>query len=181
MRLHQYIRYQHPAAQSRLLTRMAGIFIGTDVEPWPAIEGPVAHSGQIIGRQIVAEAVALVDRTPEVTGARLHCHTDAVAKTRRIKPPVPTVGCEGKDDGAALVRLPRPVDQTVGGVAVRADGDGHAAAVGRKDDVARPMTAARQVGYDRFRGDRGLQIASPIRKADYAIGIRDIDIARFWP
>src|SRR5690349_3889952 len=99
MRLRQYFRYDHPAAQISVLTRMPGIFIGTDVEPWPAIEGPVTHSGQIIGRQIVAQAVALVDRTPEIAGAGLHCHGDAVAKTRRKKPLVLAVGREGKDDG----------------------------------------------------------------------------------
>src|SRR5262245_27263611 len=109
---------------------MAGIFIGTNVKPWPAIEGPVAHSGQIIGRQTVAKAVALVDRAPELTGARLYCHADAVTKTRRKKSLVLALGCEGKDRGAALVGLPWRVDQAVGGVAVRADRDEHAAAVG---------------------------------------------------
>jgi hypothetical protein len=61
MRLHQDIRYCYPAAQSRLLPRMAGILVGADVEPWPAIEGAFAYPSQKIGRELVAEAVSLVD------------------------------------------------------------------------------------------------------------------------
>src|SRR5438876_9966419 len=106
---------------------MTGIFVGADIEPRPAIEGALTHPGQIIGREVVAEAVALVDRAPEIAASRLCRHADAVAQTGREELLVLAVRCEGEHNGAALVGLPRRIDPAIGGVAARADRDEHAA------------------------------------------------------
>ena len=74
---------------------MTRILIAADIEPWPAIEGAFAHSGHKIGHKVVAEAVALVDRAPELTG-RLHRHPDAVAQTGRKEPLVLALRREGE-------------------------------------------------------------------------------------
>src|SRR5215471_19087144 len=82
MGLQQYIRDHHPAAQGRLLVRVAGVIVGADIKPRPAIKGALAHPRYIVGRQIVTEAVALIDRAPEVAGRGLHRHADTVAQPR---------------------------------------------------------------------------------------------------
>src|SRR5712671_2736167 len=117
MRLHQDVRHCYPAAQSRLLPRVAGILVGADVEPRPAIEGAFAYPSQKIGRELVAEAVTLVDRAPEVTLPGLHRHPDTVPQAGREEPFVFSLRREGEHDGATLVRLPRRIDPTIGGVA----------------------------------------------------------------
>src|SRR5271165_2014600 len=178
MRLHQYVRHSYPAAQSGLLSLMPRIFIGSDIEPRPAIECTLADPGKIVGRKVVAEAVALVDRAPQLAGPGLDRHADAVAQARRKGPFVLALRREGKDDGAALVRLPRRIDPAIGGVAARADRDEHAAAIGREDDVARPVSASRQSGDDRLCRAGGLEIPRAVGKANDTVGVRDIDIAR---
>src|SRR6266446_5643927 len=144
MRLQQHVRHGYPAAQSGLLPRVTGIFVGADIEPRPAIEGAFAHPGHIIGGEVVAEAIALVDGAPEFAGPRLYRHPDAVAQSGREEPLVLAFRREGKHDGAPLVRLPRRIDPTIGSVAARAKRDEHPGTIVGKDDVPRPMPAPRQ-------------------------------------
>ena len=108
---------------------MTRILIAADIEPWPAIEGAFAHSGHKIGHKVVAEAVALVDRAPELAGPRLHRHSDAVAQTRRKEPLVLALRREGEHEGAVGVRSPWSIYRPLAGIAARSDRNKHAAAI----------------------------------------------------
>src|SRR6266566_5931760 len=59
----------------------------------PAVETAVADRGQIVGRCLVAEAVALVDHRPEHAGLWLPCHAHRVAQAA------------GKDAAAAIRQI----------------------------------------------------------------------------
>src|SRR6266851_7727277 len=181
MRLHQHVGHRYTAAQSRLFTRMAGILVAADIEPRPAIEGAFAYPSQEIWRKLVAEAVALVDRAPEVAVPGLHRHSDTVPQAGREEPFVFALRREGEHDGAALVGLPRRIDPTIGGVAARADRYEHAGAIVRKDEIARPVPASRQTRDDRLGRAGRLQLSRTIGVADHVVGVRDIDVSRIWP
>src|SRR5664279_1392022 len=56
----------------------AGILVGADVEPGPAVERPLLYAGDIVGHQIIAEAIALVGRTPGRAVGRRNRKTNAV-------------------------------------------------------------------------------------------------------
>src|SRR6202030_156660 len=55
------------------------ILTGADVVPGPAVEATVAHAGDVVRRQIVAEPVALVDRGPEFAGRGVDRQADRIA------------------------------------------------------------------------------------------------------
>src|SRR5205814_4313355 len=59
---------------SDLVRRLPPIAIG------PAVETAITERGQIVGRGLVAEAVALVDHRPELAGRGLPCHGHRVAQ-----------------------------------------------------------------------------------------------------
>src|SRR5205814_6842879 len=59
---------------SDLVRRLPPVAIG------PAVETPITDRGQIVGRGLVAEAVALVDHRPEHAGRGLPCHAHRVAQ-----------------------------------------------------------------------------------------------------
>ena len=80
---------------------MTRILVAADIEPRPAIEGAFAHPGYKIRHEVVSEAVALVDRAPELAGPGLHRHSNAVAQTRRIERLVLSLGREGEHKGTA--------------------------------------------------------------------------------
>src|SRR5215469_11053564 len=101
MRLQQNVRHADSVAQGSLLARMTRILIAADVEPRPAIEGAFAHPGYKIGHEVVSEAVALVDRAPELAGPGLYRHSDTVAQTGRIQPLVLSLRREGEHKGTA--------------------------------------------------------------------------------
>src|SRR5439155_22506611 len=51
--------------------------------PGAAVEAACAQARDVVGLQVVADAVALVGRTPQVAGGRVHRHADAIADAGR--------------------------------------------------------------------------------------------------
>src|SRR5579863_3596399 len=58
----------------------ARVHVAADVAVRPAVEAAVLNAGQIVGRKIIAEAVAFVDGNPGLAGDRLDSEADGVAK-----------------------------------------------------------------------------------------------------
>src|ERR1700730_16705241 len=51
-----------------------------DVIPRPSVESSISYPGDVVWRQIIAQAVALVGGTPKIARSRVDRHPDAVAQ-----------------------------------------------------------------------------------------------------
>src|ERR1700722_12262092 len=101
VRLDQDIGYVYLVLQVRPLVRMMRIFVVADIEPRPAIEGALAHPGDIVGHEIVAKTIALVGRTIGVAGGWMNRKPDTIADPGRKDLCVGSVRAEGKHIGTA--------------------------------------------------------------------------------
>src|SRR3984957_620265 len=131
------------------------------------------HGGGGIRGQVVAESVALVDRTPELAGLGIDRDSSArIADSVGVDLQLTIGGIASEDVGAIFFAGMR-----VGVVNVRrgADGHEHAFAVRGEFDGASPVAAAEgQVG-DVLRGAAGLQITVVIGEADEFVGVADVN------
>jgi len=50
---------------------VAGILVAADIPPGPAIESALLHVSDVVGHKIVSQAIAFVDRAPELVGFRI--------------------------------------------------------------------------------------------------------------
>src|SRR5216684_4507120 len=108
-----------------MLPRVAWILVATDIKKRPAVEGALAQPRYVIGRQVVAKLVALVDGAPKIAGAGSDRHPRTVAQAGREHPLVLALRREDKDVGTPLLGIvPRDV-------AARSDRDEHPHAVRR--------------------------------------------------
>src|SRR5690348_11003205 len=67
---------------------MIRVLVSAQVVPGPAEEGPLANPRDVIGDEIVAPSIPLVDRAPQVASLRMYAQPDAVAQTAREDPAV---------------------------------------------------------------------------------------------
>src|ERR1039458_4653115 len=58
------------------------IFVLADIEPGPAVEAVFLNRRDVIGDEIVAQVVALVNRAPDFTRRRVNAQANRVANTR---------------------------------------------------------------------------------------------------
>ena len=58
---------------------VAGILVAADVPPGPAVEAAGFDGGDVVGDEVVAECVALVDGAPEFAGDGVDGEADGVA------------------------------------------------------------------------------------------------------
>jgi hypothetical protein len=63
--------------------RMSRIFVGAQIIPGPAVERAVTHARNEVGDEIVAEAIALVGRAPDIAGQWVHGESNAVSQSAR--------------------------------------------------------------------------------------------------
>src|SRR5690349_2352621 len=115
---------------------MAGVLVGAEVEPGPAIKAALLDVGDVVGDEVVAELVALVHAGPERAGGGVDGEADRVADAGGEERLVLAVGGEGEDAGAALFGL------VVVDVGAGTHRDEHALVVGAEGDVAGPVAAA---------------------------------------
>ncbi len=101
----------------------------------PAIKRAGLHVGDVIGHEMVAEFVALVDRAPQRAGLRIPCKAVGVAQPRGEDRVLPRLQVELVDRRAALLR-PRPL---LADIARRTDGHIKRRAIGSRDQAACPM------------------------------------------
>ena len=97
----------HLVLELGMLALVPRVLVGAEVVPGPAIEAPFLDMGDVVGDQVVAQAVALVDRGPELAGLRMDRQADGVADARGVDPLVRAVGVERQDVGPALLALDR--------------------------------------------------------------------------
>ena len=142
----------------------------------PPVECSLPHAGEIVGDEIVAQAVALVHHGPQGPGARRPVETERVAEAGGEDPHPAAVGASSR---IAARRGSLLVDPLLVHVGRRADRDVEPGAVGVGHDVAGPVivvAARRELEHAaRRRRDRG--VAGPIRIADQRVGVGDVQPA----
>src|SRR5262249_49443604 len=152
--------------------------------------GAVAHPRDVVGDEIVAEPVALVDRAPEIAGLRMNAEPHAVAQPAGKHAAVLPVRIEHQHRGAIRVVAPRGAEAALtvpaldlgraellhafADVRRRTDRDEHLPAVAREGDVPRDMSTldaaasgAGEGAHDGLGPCTRLEIADPIGKADH--------------
>src|ERR1019366_10753195 len=82
------------------------ILVRPDIPPGPAIESALAHARDVIGRQIVAEPVALVGRAPQIAGGGIDREADAIADAGRENAPALALRIEHQHVGALALAAP---------------------------------------------------------------------------
>src|SRR5262249_11738581 len=99
VRLNEHIEYGDLVLQIRPLFALPRLLVGTEIVPWPAVEGVLLYPRDIVGHEIVTQAVALVGRAPR-RAIRLHREPDAIADAGREQPLVLAAGIERQHRGA---------------------------------------------------------------------------------
>ena len=157
MRLDQHVGHGDVAGQIGPLALQPRILVIADIVPGPAVECALPHRRRIVRRQVVAQAVALVHHAPQVACRgcdRLGC---AVAQAGGEDPPVAAIGIERQHVGTLL--LANGAD-----IAGGADRYEHRASVAREHQVARGVSAGRQMRHHYLRLAARPQIAGLIGK-----------------
>src|SRR6266702_7087475 len=190
MRLDQNVGHSDLVLEVGPRSPVARVLVGADVIPGPAVEGAFAHAGDVVGREIIAEAIALVGRAPKLAGHRVHRHADAIADAGcesslalalRIEDEhVGAVGLGSPGRAQGLLLLP-PAErrligsaQAVAGIGGGAHRDEHPRAVLGEDDVAGRVTSGREPGDDNLRPAVRLHLAAAIGEADDGVGFSDM-------
>ena len=147
------------------------------VPPRPAVEAAFLHVGDVIGNQVVAQRVALVDRTPQLAGLGIDGESAAgVADAVGVDFQIGAVGIERKDVGAVLlsgmgvgiVRHSTPSRRTRTCSCRRARIERRASS-GRHRRARSTMCSA---------APRAFRSPFSIRKPDHRVGVADIDPLR---
>src|SRR5213593_3893643 len=81
----------------------------------PAVEGAFLDLCDVVGRQVVAAPVALVDRRPELAGAGVNREADRVPEARREAQLARAIGVVARDRGAARIALRADVERRAHG------------------------------------------------------------------
>src|SRR5437870_1233220 len=68
-----------------MLALVARILVSSNVVPGPTVEASVLNVGNVIGREIIAEFVALINGGPEFAGLWVDGNTYCIADTPRVK------------------------------------------------------------------------------------------------
>ena len=61
----------------------AGIQVFAPIRIWPTVEATGGHARHVVGYEVVAEHVALIDRSPKLPGVGIELETGAVADAGR--------------------------------------------------------------------------------------------------
>jgi hypothetical protein len=107
MRLQQYIGRDDPLAQFRMLADMTGVLVRTHVPPRPAVKAALVNRGDVVGHEVVTEAVAFIDGGPQLTGARINGQPRWVSDSRGINAHMRAIGVKGQDICAIPFRWSR--------------------------------------------------------------------------
>jgi hypothetical protein len=96
MRLNENIGRRDPVREIGALGLVARVLMSAKIVPRPTIEGARRDMRCIVRRQVVAEAVTLVDRAPGVAGSRLDCEARTIANVSRVNALVPATRIKGE-------------------------------------------------------------------------------------
>src|SRR5579884_1819610 len=162
---------------------VAWVLVPADVIPRPSIEATFLNVRDVVRREIVADFVALVHRAPQLSRFGMDRFADTIANSPGIDAEAAAVRIEFEHVGAVIFD---GIVVSVIDVRVRANRDEHLLAIGREDDVARPVAAAAQVSAARQIGDlllwpACLHVAILVREANDRIGVADVHPLRIRP
>src|SRR5262245_9238331 len=87
-----------------MLSPVPWIWVTSDVEPGPSVESAVLDPGDVVGHQIVAEAVPLVHRRPQVAGAGVDGDSHGIADSVGEASLTRAIGVELENAGAVHLR-----------------------------------------------------------------------------
>src|SRR5271163_5359623 len=83
MRLNENVGRRDVVRQIGPLVLVARVLMVAEIIPGPAIEGALRYMRYVVGRQVVAESVALVDGAPERAGSGLNRKARTIANAGR--------------------------------------------------------------------------------------------------
>ena len=158
MRLDENVGRRDAFREIRPLVLVARVLVVAEIVPGPAIEGALRDVRRVVGRQIVAESVALVDGAPERASSRLDRKARAIANAGRVDALMSAVGIEGEHVGAALFIAERGAERrfgdaglirarrALGDIAAGADRDEQRLVVRRKGEIATSSVRRRPEG-----------------------------------
>ena len=156
---------------------MARILVAAGVIPGPPVESAFFYRRHVVGHEVIAERIALVDGAPQVAGLRIDPETAArVADARCVHLHELAVRRVLENRGAVeFGRLLIRVVDVRGG----ADADEHLLTVFRKDHVARPVsTALRKIFDDDLGSAASFQVAALIREPHNRVRVADVQPLR---
>src|SRR3954447_14473339 len=84
MRLEQYVWQDGFGPQFGMLASQSRILMGAQVVPGPSIKAAFFYVTDVIRNQVVAQAIPLVDRAPQLSRGRIHGNSGWIANARRI-------------------------------------------------------------------------------------------------
>src|SRR6185503_16257030 len=157
-----------------MLALVLGIVIAADVKPGPAVKAAALDVGDVIGNQVVAVGITLINRGPQLAGVRMDGQTDRVTNSRSVDPDELALGRVFQNVGATGFPV---VVIVVGG---RADRQQQAFAVLGKHDIAGGVTAGGNIGSQRFRRAGSLQVAVLVGKPDQRSRVGGVHPLRIW-
>src|SRR5579864_406944 len=176
--LQDHVRSDDFVFQLRVLAGVARIVEAAHVIPRPAVEAAFLDVGNVVGNQVVAQAIALVGGAPNLAGLGMHLQPHAVADAVGIDAHAAAIRIEFQDIRAVkfLGIVVRILD-----VGVRSHRDVHLLAIAREGDVPSPVSlaaelsgSAGQIGNDHLLGSGRFQIANMIRKTDHGSRIAHV-------
>src|SRR5690349_6648182 len=88
-----------------MLALMARILMPANVVPGPAVEAPLLNVGDIVGRQVIANRVALIYRTPKFSCFGMDRHADAISDSPGVNALAGSIGIELEHIGAMKLDL----------------------------------------------------------------------------
>src|SRR5437868_1848293 len=138
MRLHQHIRNECFGGQLRMFAAMPRVFVSANVKPRPAVKSAGLNVTDVVRYEIFAEIVTFVRAHPQFVSSRPKCDPHGIANS------------PGENLFARTIRikLENACSLAFRGIVriIRAGAhrDIHLLSIRRKNDIARPMTAAAQ-------------------------------------
>src|ERR1700681_2823512 len=98
MGLQQNVRNRYLVPEIGPRAAVPRVLIGADVIPWPAVERALPDPREVVGRDIVADTVALIGGAPHLA-RRIDCETDAIADAGGVDVAVAAVRIERQHIG----------------------------------------------------------------------------------
>ncbi|CAN6484249.1 unnamed protein product [Victoria cruziana] len=174
VRAQRIVGHQGPLDQIRPRRPDPLVHMRAEIAVGPAVEAAVAHRAHVVGHQVVAQFVALVDRHPQRAAVRLPGHADRIAQAAGVDALRAALRVDLQDGRAPLLGL----QAVLGDIAVGADADVQLAAIGTGDQALGPVMVARagrQLGHLGRRAfePRQLGVVGP---AQQRIGVGDVEV-----
>ena len=160
--------------QIRALRLDTGIDVLAVIAVGPAVKSSILHRGHVIGHEVVAEFVALVDHDPQRAALRLPGRTVRVAQARSEHTRF-AGGAVDFEYGGAIGLV---VDAVFADIAVGADRGIKLRPIRARGQILGPVVVERASGQVRDLDTGGCNpgVAAAIREFDDRIGIGDVKI-----